>query len=221
MIITPNRELESAVYQHIKDSMAYERTGLHASSLIFCNYKAYFESTEEVAVLSDERAIMFCLGHALQFFLFPVQQSDSEVFEVDGIQLTPDLLDMSISFYYLHLAEVKSTRASSAKFSLYDNEHYIIQMKNYCKAVGVLESDFISFFLMGDYKPSFPRLGCWNVKFTQKEIDDNWDEMLRRKVILEHAIENKELPSPRITMPWECKYCDYTEVCPTRNGNNT
>ena len=218
MIITPNRELEKAVYSHARDYMAYDRTGLHASTLIFCNYKGFFEATDAEKNVMDDRTMLFILGHAIQFMLYPVTQEESKVFEVDGIRLTPDLIDTSISSYYLRLAEVKSTRASSAKFSLYDNPHYTMQMANYCKAVGVLECDFIGFLLAGDYKPPLPKAACWKVAFTQDEIDYNWEEMLRRKKIFEKALQDNRLPEPLIHMSWECKYCDYVDVCPIKGA---
>lgn len=59
---------------------------------------------------------------------------------------------------------------------------WMAQIKAYCKALKTLHARLHVLFICGDYsRPIRPTLGpvanepsCWEIEFTQKEVDDNW-----------------------------------------------
>ena len=207
-----------ALHQHLRDKMKYERTGFHLSDAIFCNHKPLLRERFNLNASNDQIAL-FATGHAFQYWLSPVSQEDSRVYEVDGVQMTPDFTNTYFAQVHIKLAEFKSTRSSLRKFTEKDmrdiSHHYVQQKMGYCKALETQESDLIILFLMGDYRPPFPIFKVWEYKFTQDEIDTWWTEVLRRKEIFNRAVRDGSLPEEHIMVgKWECNYCECTSVCP-------
>jgi hypothetical protein len=161
--------------------------------------------------------MIFWMGHAAQYFLAPVRPEDAVGMEVDGVHMTPDFSSVTFAGYGVPLAEMKSTRKSAKSFHPKDSPHYLMQVMGYCKGLGLTKAELIMYFIHGDYteRPPTPTLDVWTCEFTQKEIDDNWADMLRRKGILEAALAAKELPEPPIKLgDWECNYCECKDFCP-------
>ena len=80
--------------------------------------------------------------------------------------------------------EYKFTKASARKdiddpFFM----HWVMQTQAYCLGMGCLMSRFRILFVNGDYKEKRdPLVRVWNVSFTPRELDENWD------MLTNHAI---------------------------------
>ncbi len=212
-------DLSTSLYKHIRGQLQGDREGWHLSDFLYCNYKAFYRKRGEAPESTDETILIYWLGHAAQYFLLPVKPEEAAYIEVDGIKMTPDVQNQYFAGHRVALAEMKSTRSNMSWFKPTENKHYIMQMMGYCKGLGVTEAELIMFFLMGNYKPPFPALDCWHFEFTQKEIDDNWREVLRRRDILQTALAEGEFPRELImAFAGECKYCECREMCPRFNS---
>ena len=73
--------------------------------------------------------------------------------------------------------EVKATYKSTNR-DMGKEWMWLTQLKCYCKAAKTLHGKLHVLFICGDYKfPIRPVLKCWNITFSQKELDDNWQLM--------------------------------------------
>lgn len=223
--IQENPEKLQALFDAIRSRGKYDevRKGTHLSDLLYCNYKTYFRKKGLQPKQSDEQILLFTLGYALQYFLFP--KNKEKVYEKDGILCRPDVENEYLMEVEIPLAEVKSTRVSINNFKLADSPHYVEQMAGYCVVKDVLECSLITFFVMGNYRPPFPKAKVWDVKFTQQELDDYWETFLVRKTNLEWALKHNTLPQTHFRREdikkkgearyWECKYCEVRDsLCP-------
>jgi hypothetical protein len=105
---------------------------------------------------------------------------------IDSIYMTPDgeSLDVVITQrdrkgHVIRIHEVKATYKSTNTIGDDpDDPLYMMQIKGYCKGADTRHAALHILFLCGDYKfPIQPQLKCWNLEFTQEEIDDNWSLM--------------------------------------------
>ena len=199
MEIKANTQLYDTILNSLRDKFK-DRQGIHLSDLIFCLRKAYFRKMLESPPATEEQLMLFATGFAFQSWMFPGQEKE---YELDGIKCSPDA----------HGIEFKTTRASIAKFNVWDMEHWLRQIKGYCKVLELIEFDLVVLFLMGSYKPPFPTLGTpFHLIFTQQEINDNWAYMLNRKSILEYALTMSIPPVQHTEMDWEGKFCAHKEL---------
>lgn len=163
--------------------------------------------------------MVYWMGHAAQFFLAPVRPEDAVGMEVDGIHMTPDFQQCSFSGYPIALAEMKSTRKSQKNFRPAETPHYLIQMMGYCKGLGLTKCELIMYFIHGDYtqRPPMPTLDVWTCEFTQQEIDANWEDIKRKRDVLDAAIKQVVPPDPHLMLgDWECGYCECSDFCPVK-----
>ena len=196
MLITENKELYGKIIQSLRSKFG-EREGIHLSDLIYCLRKAYFRKTNQAPDASDEQLMMYVMGMAIQNWMFPEPE---KVIELDGIACSPDVASG---------IEVKSTRKSMGKFNVMEMEHWLKQIKGYCKVMGKTEFDLVTFFVCGDYKPPFPKLGIpKTLTFTPLEIEENWNTMKERKIELDKALKNNVAPPFGTEMSWECEKCE-------------
>ncbi len=85
------------------------------------------------------------------------------------------------------LEEYKLTWKST-KNSITDNFYYMTQAKSYCRALGVNVAVFRVFYVMGDYRGSGPIYQVSRIKFSQKELDMNWDMIVKHKEEMMDAV---------------------------------
>lgn len=73
--------------------------------------------------------------------------------------------------------EVKATYKSTKTVGALEQQWmWMSQVKAYCKGKDTLHAKMHVLFLCGDYTfPITPQLRCWDILFTQQEIDANWD----------------------------------------------
>lgn len=193
-----NRSKE--IIQRLKD-MGGTRTGVHVSDLLYCLRKTYFRRVYDIPV-TDRMQLLFAIGYSMHNYLHPGQGEESV--EVDGIICSPDNTGEA--------EEIKTTRSNSDRFTPEDMPHWIQQMMAYCKALKTTTYKLMVYFICGNYKPPFPTLRTFEYKFSAKEIEDNWNWLLKRRDILLKALED-EKPPARDCEPWECKECEAIGYC--------
>lgn len=210
------------MYRSIAKRLSKERPGWHLSDFVACNWKTFYRKSGIAPESSPEQNMVFWMGHAAQFFLAPVNPEDAVSHEVDGILMTPDFANVEFAGFSVDLAEMKTTRKSQRTFHPKDTPHYLIQMMGYCKALGKTKCDLIMYFVHGDYteRPPMPTLDCWTVEFTQEEIDCCWEDIKRKRDILDAAMKSGEPPSELIMIgQWECNFCECKDFCPNYKSN--
>lgn len=105
---------------------------------------------------------------------------------LDGIYMTPDgeSLDVIITrgkpVHTLRIHEVKATYKSTKTVGDVSSQWmWLSQMKAYCKGAGTNFARLHVLFICNDYTyPIGPSKQIFDIEFTKKEIDDNW-ELLR------------------------------------------
>lgn len=106
--------------------------------------------------------------------------------ELDGIYGTPDAFSLKL----WRLFEYKYTRISSNRdITDIKFRHWIWQVKAYLKMLGMTEVDIIAIHAMGDYSDNNQVEPLrYPLSFTQREIDRNWDMILRNRDDMMEAV---------------------------------
>ena len=206
---TYNEALREDIVNRVRTRFG-NREGIHLSDLTLCLRKPYFRKKGLSPSISDEQVLLYISGFGLQGQLFPL---NGETYSLDDIKCTPDYIGPN-----KELIEIKSTRASSAKFHLEDMAHWLMQVVGYMKVIGVLEADLAVFFITGNYHPPFPSLDVWTLKASKSEVEANWREILKRKAVLEKALKDDKAPLTEWTQTWEYRYCENQKLCPDCPG---
>jgi len=191
------------------------REGYHVSDLLYCMLKQW--ATRRLQELPrdvleqepDETVLVWVIGRSHEDLLGQDLKKEAPR-EKDGIT-------GSVDRWLGRTVEMKSTRMS-AKKDLLEMPHYIAQAAAYCVIYEETECTILVFHLMGDYyhqttegkaaqaSPA-AKLRVYKVSFEKETLDAWWDELLRRKAILEgdEQPEVDEVYSPM--WEWECQYC--------------
>jgi hypothetical protein len=122
---------------------------------------------------------------------------------LDGIWMSPDGLSHVEDLGSLSIGpdpqgevpvvvEEYKTTWQSTKRSPSDNFKYMMQVKAYCKAIGTNVAVMRIFYVMGDYKGSGPICRVARIKFTDEELDQNWDMLLKEKERMESECKTEE-----------------------------
>lgn len=172
--------------------------GIHVSSVIRCIAIEMGQlkpeegalSLSDIREITDPTAILrISIGLAWEeWFLggflsqHGVVKHPGEIF-LDDIYLSPDGESLNViitpqgSRYVTVIHEVKATYKSvNTVGDLKKQWLWLTQIKSYCKAAGTLYAKIWVLFLCGDYKmPITPVISCWELKFTQEELDENWE----------------------------------------------
>lgn len=175
--------------------------GVHVSSIIRCiatdmgilKPEWVDEPTlADVRVISDPVAITrICIGLAWEEWYIPqilaaqgVEKHPGEMFK-DEIYMSPDGLQaggvLTLSKGSVRtppvIHEVKATYKSiNTVGDLKQQWLWLTQIKAYCKGAGTRYARLHVLFICGDYKwPLQPSARAWDLEFTQKEIDSNWE----------------------------------------------
>jgi len=199
----------------------------HLSEFQGCPLQPYFKRTVNYQPQKDrESYLYFVCGRIIERAIAKECPSG----ELDGIHFTiDDTAPDGIP------AEIKSTRWGSEFFDPPKHQPYWIErIKGYCKARGTTKYHVVVLFSHGNTGDFFPwaikknggkkpaawknvEMRAWTFEFEQAEIDDFWSECLRRRDVLEAAVEKGEpIESGEVLsrrMDWECKHCDYRGMC--------
>lgn len=102
--------------------------------------------------------------------------------ELDGIVGSPDGLSASDPFDVEPIVneEYKATWRSVNK-SPDKIWYWMTQFKSYCKMLGVTVTVARVLYLNGDYKGSGPLYRVFRIEFTDRELQENWDMILKHR----------------------------------------
>lgn len=102
----------------------------------------------------------------------------------EGILMSPDLVMFNggvkvgeIKLTWMSCREMPTERANylPPRFS-----RWAMQIMAYCHVMDTREAKLIAFFVNGDYgKQRGPQLRAWDIEFTQRELDDNWAQLIQ------------------------------------------
>lgn len=175
--------------------------GVHVSSIIRCiavEAKILtIEDREDLSLIDgsqedwwaqlDEVArIRICIGLAWEQWYasqLPEVVDHPGEMEVSNIYMTHDGESVSVLRGPRHpkqaliVHEHKATYKSFNRVSdLHSQFMWMSQIKAYARALNTLHARLHVLFLCGDYTwPIRPQLRCWELEFTQQELDDNWE----------------------------------------------
>lgn len=178
--------------------------GVHVSSIIRAialdmgKLKPEYADPSDEGALVDQRAITdplailrMSIGLAWENWYIPqilgptgVKKHPGEL-HIDNIHMSPDGLSVDVIITQqfrqrvMKVHEVKATYKSTNTVGDMSREWmWLAQLQGYCKGAGTRHAKIHVLFLCGDYKmPITPQLKCWDINFTQVELDQNWELM--------------------------------------------
>lgn len=186
----------------LPESSVPRSKGVHVSGIIRCIAQetgilsaddAEELSLQDVRTITDPVALLrISIGLAWEAWYIPQMLSKEGVvdhpgeMQLDGIYMSPDgeSLDVIITPHnkgqnrlWPRIHEVKATyKSTNTVGDLSGQWMWLTQLMAYCKGAKTRYAKMHVLFLDGDYKwPMTPQLKCWELEFTQKEIDDRWD----------------------------------------------
>lgn len=187
----------------LPESKAPRSDGVHVSGIIRCIATetgilkpewAEDLSLTDIREITDPVAVLrISIGLAWEEWYIPTILGPMGVLDhpgenqVEGIYLTHDAesLDVIITErnqkrYVLKVHEIKATYKSTRTVGDMSSQWmWLAQIKAYCKAVKTLHAVIHILYLCGDYSyPIKPLLECWELEFTQEEIDSNWQLLI-------------------------------------------
>ena len=104
--------------------------------------------------------------------------------ESDGVIMSPDGVVYSDDRLVIALEEYKCTAYSSNK-SPADNWKWMMQVKGYCKALGITKCIFRVLHHIDIMWHPETCYGVWELVFTQTELDENWRSILNHAKTME------------------------------------
>lgn len=101
--------------------------------------------------------------------------------DLDGIAGSPDGIgDDPQDEFPFAVEEYKATWKSSRR-RIEENWLYMAQAKSYCKMLGTQVCVFRVLYIVGDYRGSGPQYRKYRIRFTRRELEDNWRMVLNHK----------------------------------------
>ena len=184
--------------------MMEPRQGIHASDLIYCITKSYWNKIDYLPPSEDD-ILRFSIGLGLERVIIQYQATRVEPLHVEGIDLSPDFLIDNIH------SELKTTRWG-VNHEL--PETWMKQVMAYCYATGIPLYNLTVMHIIQAVIKSYRLL------FEQEELEENWGWMLNRKEILEQQLslseETGEVLPPeafKYNEDRECGFCRYKLRC--------
>jgi hypothetical protein len=110
---------------------------------------------------------------------------------LDGIAGSPDgfLTDINDDFEEVDFLIENKLTWKSSKLDPTEMQHWMMQVKGYCKMAGLNWVRFYVFHVNGDYKPPRPCTKFWELYFTQAEVDQNWKMILNNREEAWNAVQ--------------------------------
>ena len=192
MEIRENRELEEKVLRSILEE---RRRGFHVTDLIGCLRKAWFSMKGVAEEVNERVKLLTVSGKALHGLLesFAVLREIER--EKDGVIGRIDAVGDRI-------VELKTTRSTKAEIK----ERWVKQLMAYCYMAGEREADLLVFYI------NRGELRAWRLSFTEEELRENWEYIVKRKERLKEALEKNLFPFD-LREKWECEACGYKKYC--------
>ena len=213
MRVTRNPELASQKLAQIWESRESqsERSNkpgtYHVSEVIHCLRKAWLKR-KHGEVITPVQHLTFLIGDAYHQLLEKFTDVTELELERDGIVGTLD--GLFVKDDELVILEGKSTRKSS-KNGIQDMDSWFAQNLAYAKLANALRSQIEVVWLNGNYAPPTPQFDVFEVEYNQEAVDNNWEQVVVRKGLLDSAIAADAMPSTRWRFAWECRYCPFWE----------
>jgi len=224
--ITHDDELYETIMSRMRAKLGVGtiREGTHVSDLIYCVLKGWgkkqlsYLPTSPLDSEEDDQVLVWVVGRSHED-IFGAGMIKGQPIVKDGIVGTIDWLEDAEISAEPTVVEAKSTRLSSAKW-LDEMPHYIAQGAAYCCMHETTGCKVLVFHINGDYAhqtkdgkkkklPPRAHLRTYDVQFSEEELAEWWDEMTKRKGIIEG--EDKPLiedwPDLIPVFEFECGYC--------------
>lgn len=219
MIVLDAPELDSKYLDVLatRYKLKQKRLGIHLSTLIYCLTKAQFDLAGS-AELTESELMLFAIGYGLQEVLTP-KEATTPVYETDGIMYSPDFaIASNVDFTLLN--ELKTTRQSLKRGLVHEfPETWIEYMKGGCYITGSNKYDLGVLYLMGNYRPPFPKMKSFHFIFEDGELVENWENLLVRKSVFVTAVQaHTQIEPYKWNKSWECEYCRFKLVCSAIGG---
>jgi len=187
----------------ILDKILKKRTDreIHVTDLVYCLRKAYFRLKDVKADIPDSKRLLFTAGRAHHEILEVLKDKEVPV-KVYDIKGTIDMVKhREVCGAYVPI-EIKTTRGKTIQ------PHWIIQLGFYCTMLNTYTGYLVVFYLIN------PRLEAYKCEFTDEELDNFLNIMLKRKEILQKALEENKPPSKSyIGFEGECRHCEFRKIC--------
>jgi len=234
-----NPKLASVYLERVRDMMegrrsmppvAYNERGseFHLSDFDLCPLPSFFKRAMTLQPkFEDESILVFLRGRIVE----RAMAKETDPICVDGIWMTVDDAEPPEPF---KVVEIKSTEWGMHFFDPPKNSpQWMERGMGYCHGYGVTEMGLVVFFLSGnksdfqswqkDRRPpkGTPKIGAaitaWTFEFTPEEVAANWKEILRRRDVLQTALDSGEPMSDKEVLErrpeWQCKKCQYRGMC--------
>lgn len=191
---------------------SYDPEVMHCHEAEMCPARAYYRRTIQPAPPMSDRAILtFMRGRLFERILadeLPSVTKDGISGRVDGL-------------WNDSLIETKSTTMDMDKFNpITSQPHWLQRSKAYCTLHGKNTIVLVVWFLVGNmwtHKTLNTGLKCWDLNFSDQELEHNWGYMIRQKNLLEMYVKSKVFPDnfwiKSRLKPYECGDCSYNDIC--------
>lgn len=201
MQIRRNPSIEQWLFDEIRNNWGKEaREGIHLSDLLSPR-KAYWQRIKPM--YPTDKEIMYWLtgqGHEKVMSRSSAYEH-AEVKEWNGILYTPD-------FFHNFPVELKTRRRNLAEEGKEAEtyNYYLKQVRGYCACENKTHAWLHVWSLVErqDDGTTKPELGCYEIDFTEEELEEERKRLIGEKYLLMLALEEKEHRHLSKCEPWMC-----------------
>jgi len=206
MRVIENEQLTQSLVQEQKP-----REGIHLTDLTSpCLRKVFLSKTQRLPQTTED-FLRLALGRGHHEMLEESPSAEVSL-EADGIKATLDGLERDGEGDMV-VAEYKTTRAS-AESSPERFPWWLEQVMGYAWMWGTTKARLYVVHMVGSHKNRDPQIKAYDLIFDGKELQENWQELIRRRDILQRALDLDDPPEgPRQDMEWACKNCSGRNIC--------
>lgn len=191
VVITENLEEAEKVYKRLE---GHGRAGFHVTSLIYCPRKLYFGMKGIPTKQNKRVSVITSIGKAVGRYMQEGDVFSEFPVEKDGILGSLDTITDRVVDY-------KTTRSKEI------SKKWIKQMMCYCYMSGIMKARLIVIYIFSS------EVKVYDLDFTEKELLDNWNEVVKRKNYIEKCLFESKVPEKVEVEEWECNGCSYKKVC--------
>lgn len=229
MKATRDEEVERRFAEALLQAGKRERNGIHQSDVGgYCLAKAVWRRMDFASEADVKSEIVKAVGRGQHEILEALKGyvREAEV-EWNGITFTIDLLGeelIEIKTTRSYLKRDKETGEEDPTSSL--RESYIAQLRNYCVATGRKSGILYVVHITGNVAGR-----AYRIEFTDEELREAAEAMLRRKAVLEECLElikkGRKIEEVAAKLApfspgydFECGNCEFKKACPLRGGGD-
>lgn len=206
---TRNPQVEQELLRRLRIKYLKPREeGIHVSELYRCLTASYWNKSEEHKLPpTDKELLYFAIGFALEEVLLKNGDNEDQVSEqMDGIWLSKDYVDLGgIGL------DLKSTRMYLLDSGVPKYGWSSMWMRQFMSYARLMDKTIYSVAILQLIKPDFI---AGTFTFTDEELEENWQWVLKRKHILTTYMDMGVPPTPFAhNEEWECKNCRFYALC--------